>query len=105
MPMRRAAPIDLTLSAAMKRARICGWPKYPSPQAAVERMPIKVVPVQRLSYCFPVSCATAAMAACICAVPPSDRYTMTGVRISAKSISVACTVSVQLTARKPPMKV
>lgn len=30
---------------------------------------------------------------------------MTGVRISAKIISVACTVSVQLTARKPPTRV
>ncbi|MNL89625.1 hypothetical protein D3C87_2200700 [compost metagenome] len=38
-------------------------------------------------------------------MPPTARITNTGVRISAKIIRVACTVSVQLTARKPPIKV
>ena len=37
--------------------------------------------------------------------PPVLMTTMSGVRISAKIISVACTVSVQLTARKPPTSV
>ena len=37
--------------------------------------------------------------------PPTAMMTKTGVRIRAKSIRVACTVSVQLTARKPPKKV
>ncbi|MNE97895.1 hypothetical protein D3C80_1963220 [compost metagenome] len=37
--------------------------------------------------------------------PPTVIITITGVRISAKIIRLACTVSVQLTARKPPTKV
>ncbi|MNC33969.1 hypothetical protein D3C75_823810 [compost metagenome] len=38
-------------------------------------------------------------------MPPTAKMTMTGVRISAKIIRLACTVSVQLTARNPPIKV
>ncbi|MNC74784.1 hypothetical protein D3C75_1262020 [compost metagenome] len=37
--------------------------------------------------------------------PPTDIITITGVRIRAKIIRLACTVSVQLTARNPPTKV
>ncbi|MNN51366.1 hypothetical protein D3C81_1659970 [compost metagenome] len=45
------------------------------------------------------------MAAKVGSTPPVANSTMIGVRISAKIISEACTVSVQLTARKPPTKV
>ncbi len=45
------------------------------------------------------------MAVKVGSTPPVASITITGVRISAKIISEACTVSVQLTARKPPMKV
>ena len=38
-------------------------------------------------------------------IPPIEKITIIGVRISAKIINVACTVSVQLTAKKPPRKV
>ncbi|MNT28633.1 hypothetical protein D3C72_1643330 [compost metagenome] len=48
---------------------------------------------------------TASMAAKVVSKPPVEISTITGVRISAKIISEACTVSVQLTARKPPTKV
>ena len=68
-------------------------------------MPSSVVPVNRLLYCLPLAAAAAAMAADTWSAPPTAKYTITGVRISAKIISVACTVSVQLTARKPPIKV
>ena len=37
--------------------------------------------------------------------PPTEIMTTIGVSIKAKIIKVACTVSVQLTARKPPTKV
>ncbi len=40
-----------------------------------------------------------------CAGPPTASNTNTGVRIKAKIINVACTVSVQETAKKPPMNV
>ncbi|MNR68382.1 hypothetical protein D3C85_1929000 [compost metagenome] len=49
------------------------------------------------------SCSS--MAAKVVSAPPVAISTTTGVRIRAKIISVACTVSVQLTARKPPKKV
>ena len=45
------------------------------------------------------------MAAFISAAPPSAKYTITGAKISAKIISEACSVSVQLTAKKPPINV
>ncbi|MNE86558.1 hypothetical protein D3C80_1836720 [compost metagenome] len=47
----------------------------------------------------------ASMARKVVSTPPVEISTMIGVRISAKIISEACTVSVQLTARKPPTKV
>ncbi len=45
----------------------------------------------------------AAMVSMAVPMSPKARMTNTGVINSAKIISVACTVSVQLTARKPPM--
>ncbi|MNJ70050.1 hypothetical protein D3C77_664650 [compost metagenome] len=45
----------------------------------------------------------ASMVAITLPMSPSARMTNSGVTSSAKIISVACTVSVQLTARKPPM--
>ena len=45
------------------------------------------------------------MAAKVLSMPPVATSTITGARIRAKIIKVACTVSVQLTARKPPIKV
>ncbi len=51
-----------------------------------------------LAFCA----ATCTMAV---SMPPTAMMTNTGVRMRAKIIRVACTVSVQLTARKPPKKV
>jgi len=45
----------------------------------------------------------ASMVAITVPMSPRARMTNNGVISSAKIISVACTVSVQLTARKPPM--
>ncbi|MNG23711.1 hypothetical protein D3C84_1083480 [compost metagenome] len=45
------------------------------------------------------------MAANVMSAPPVAIITAIGVKIRAKIISEACTVSVQLTARNPPIKV
>ncbi|MNN18791.1 hypothetical protein D3C76_1754000 [compost metagenome] len=64
-------------------------------------MPMKVVPLSMSK--LPASFSS--MAAKVVSKPPVAISTITGVRIRAKIISVAWTVSVQLTARKPPTKV
>ncbi|MNC80080.1 hypothetical protein D3C75_1327490 [compost metagenome] len=64
-------------------------------------MPMKVVPLSMSK--LPASWAS--MARKVVSMPPVASMTTIGVRIKAKIISVAWTVSVQLTARKPPTKV
>jgi hypothetical protein len=64
-------------------------------------MPISVVPLKKSI----LEGSTWAIKIMLESTPPTLSTTATGVRISAKIISVACTVSVQLTARKPPIKV
>ncbi|MNP76681.1 hypothetical protein D3C76_1739700 [compost metagenome] len=64
-------------------------------------MPMKVVPLSMSKLLG--SCAS--MARKVVSTPPVASNTITGVRINAKIIRVACTVSVQLTARNPPIKV
>ena len=49
--------------------------------------------------------SAAAIVAQASAGPPAIAITAMGVRINASTISVACTASVQLTARKPPISV
>ena len=64
-------------------------------------MPTTLAPLKK-SRLAGFTCSTSAR---LSAGPPVPRITNTGVRISAKIIRLACTVSVQLTARKPPTKV
>ncbi|MOA01960.1 hypothetical protein D3C78_1213900 [compost metagenome] len=64
-------------------------------------MPMKVVPLSMLK----LSGFCASIARNVVSTPPVASSTMIGVSNRAKIISVACTVSVQLTARKPPTKV
>jgi hypothetical protein len=103
MPMRRAFGIERRPSAAMKRARMCGCPKYPRPHASSEMMPTapSAPPLNGSS----LAGSTERISARLSWRPPVLWITTIGVSTSAKIISEACTVSVQLTARKPPISV
>ena len=91
-------PINLT--------SICGWPKYPSPQASEETTDIKATlfPSDAVKA-FNNSGFTELIFAIVALRPPILSTAATGTITIAININIPWTKSVQHTAKNPPAKV
>ena len=83
MPMRRPDLASAGVRSAMKRTIMCGWPKYPRPQARDEIIPAKVVPAKMLR----ASGRTWLMDSTTGPTPPRSIIVTTGTAMSAASMS------------------